>query len=80
RIAFSGHRGYHLKVESEDLRTLNSDERREIVDYLTGDNISFETLGLGEKSLMIHGLSKENIGWSQKIMKKIIEVLNQPKN
>jgi DNA primase small subunit len=80
RIAFSGHRGYHLKVESEDLRKLNSDERREIVDYLTGENISFETLGLGEKSHMIHGLSKENIGWSQKIMKKIIEVLNQPKN
>jgi len=80
RIAFSGHRGYHLKVESEELRKLNSDERRELVDYLTGENISFEVLGLGEKSYMIHGLSKENIGWSQKIMKKIIEVLNQPEN
>ena len=79
RIAFSGHRGYHLKVESEELRKLNSDERREIVDYLTGENISFEALGLGEKSLMIHGLSKENIGWSQKIMKKIEEILCKPK-
>jgi DNA primase small subunit len=80
RIAFSGHRGYHLKVESEELRKLNSDERREIVDYLTGENVSFEVLGLGEKSQMIHGLSKENIGWSQKIMKKVIEILNRPKN
>lgn len=79
KIAFSGHRGYHLKVESEELRKLNSDERREIVDYLTGENISFEVLGLGEKSLMIHGLSKENIGWSQKIMKKIEEILCKPK-
>ncbi len=79
RIAFSGHRGYHLKVESEELRKLNSDERREIVDYLTGENISFEVLGLGEKSQMIHGLSKENIGWSQKIMKKIEETLCKPK-
>jgi DNA primase small subunit len=79
RIAFSGHRGYHLKVESEELRKLNSDERREIVDHLTGENISFEVLGLREKSLMIQGLSKENIGWSQKIMEKIIEVLKQPK-
>jgi len=79
RIAFSGHRGYHLKVESEELRKLNSDERREIVDYLTGENISFEVLGLGEKSQMIHGLSKENIGWSQKIMKKIEEILCKPK-
>ena len=79
RVAFSGHRGYHLKVESEELRKLNSDERREIVDYLTGENISFEVLGLGEKFQMIHGLSKENIGWSQKIMKKIEDILCKPK-
>jgi len=79
RIAFSGHRGYHLKVESEELRKLNSDERREIVDYLTGENIAFEVLGLGEKFQMIHGLSKENIGWSQKIMRKIEEILCKPK-
>jgi len=79
RIAFSGNRGYHLKVESEELRKLNSDERREIVDYLTGENIAFEVLGLGEKFQMIHGLLKENIGWSQKIMRKIEEILSKPK-
>ncbi|MBA7667828.1 hypothetical protein ES703_75928 [subsurface metagenome] len=28
---------------------------------------------------MIHGLSKENIGWSQKIMKKIEDILCKPK-
>jgi DNA primase small subunit len=78
RIAFSGHRGYHLKVESEELRKLNSDERREIVDYLTGDNISFELLGLIERGNVIHGLLKENLGWSNKIMSKIEEVLLKP--
>jgi len=78
RIAFSGHRGYHLKVESEELRKLNSDERREIVDYLTGDNISFELLGLTERSNQIFGLLKENLGWSQKIMNKIEKILDQP--
>ncbi|MBY8978904.1 MAG: hypothetical protein KGD72_00805 [Candidatus Lokiarchaeota archaeon] len=78
KIAFSGHRGYHLKIESEDLRTLNSEERREIVEYVSGKNINFEVLGLSEKSSIIYGLLEENIGWSQKIMKKIIEVLNKP--
>jgi len=78
RIAFSGHRGYHLKVESEELRKLNSDERREIVDYLTGDNISFELLGLTERTNEIYGLLKENLGWSQKIMNNIEELLNLP--
>ncbi len=71
QIAFSGHRGYHLKVENDEIRTLSSEERREIVDYLTGENISFEILGLREKSEGIYGLSKTNIGWSQKIVQQI---------
>ena len=79
KIAFSGHRGYHLKIEGDELRMLNSDERREIVDYLTGKNISFELLGLIERSKEIHGLSKENLGWSQKIMRKVEEFLSKPK-
>ena len=78
KIAFSGHRGYHLKVEKEEIRKLSSDERREIVDYLTGENLSFEILGLNKKSDTIYGLLKENIGWSQKIMNKIEEILQKP--
>ena len=77
KIGFSGHRGYHLKIEGEDLRKLSSEERREIVDYLTGKNINFEILGLNERFNRINGLLEENIGWSQKIMKQIIELLNR---
>jgi DNA primase small subunit len=76
KVAFSGHRGYHLKVENDKIRTLTSDERREIVDYLTGENISFEILGLRNAPEGIYGLSKENIGWSQKILEKIEELLS----
>ena len=79
KIAFSGHRGYHLKIEGEDLRKLSSEERREIVDYVSGKNINFEILGLNERFNRINGLLEENIGWSQKIMKRIIELLHQPK-
>jgi len=78
KIAFSGHRGYHLKIESEDLRKLSSEERREIVDYITGENINFEILGLNERFNIIYGLLEENIGWSQKIMNKIEKLLNKP--
>lgn len=77
-VVFSGHRGYHLKIENKDIRTLSSDERREIVDYVTGKNISFEILGLRELGGSIYGLSMENIGWSHKIMKKTEEILRQP--
>jgi len=35
KVAFSGHRGYHVHVYDERFRDLGSAERREIVDYLT---------------------------------------------
>ncbi len=74
-IAFSGHRGYHLKVEDDRMRQLSSESRREIVDYLTGHNISFEILGLRKFSQNIYGFLKENIGWPQKILLKLEDIL-----
>ncbi|TFG16779.1 MAG: hypothetical protein EU531_05335 [Promethearchaeota archaeon] len=76
-IAFSGHRGYHLKVEDENLRTLSSDARREIVDYLTGDNLNFELLGLRTRSGIVYGISQENIGWAEKLYNEIERLLKQ---
>lgn len=78
KIAFSGHRGYHVKLENDIMRSLSSAKRREIVDYLTGDNISLELLGLYEKGGSIYGLSKSNLGWSSKILKYIEELLQKP--
>lgn len=79
-LVFSGHRGYHLKIEEERIRKLSSDERREIADYLTGENISFEVLGLQVKGGIIFGFSRDSIGWVQKIFRKIEEILNKPNN
>ena len=76
-VAFSGHRGFHIKVENEKIRTLSSESRREIVDYLSGNNISFEVLGFRNIGQSMYGLRKDNIGWSQKIVKKIEGILNQ---
>ncbi|TFF96612.1 MAG: hypothetical protein EU544_00360 [Promethearchaeota archaeon] len=70
-LAFSGHRGYHLKVQNEKIRSLTSEERREIVDYVSGHNLSYEALGLRERGNTIFGLLKDNIGWSHKIVTKI---------
>lgn len=77
-IAFSGHRGYHLKIEDERLRGLSSDERREIADYVSGENISYDILGVQEKSGNIFGFSKVNLGWAQKILRKIEDTLSKP--
>ena len=38
-VVFSGGRGYHIYVRREDVFTLGSDERREIVSYITGESL-----------------------------------------
>ncbi|MHA2130573.1 MAG: DNA primase small subunit domain-containing protein, partial [Promethearchaeota archaeon] len=76
-VAFSGHRGYHLKVSNDAIRTLTSDERREIADYVSGENISFEIWGLKERGGIIFGFTNDNIGWAQKIITKLEEILSK---
>ncbi|TXT62449.1 MAG: DNA primase small subunit PriS [Promethearchaeota archaeon] len=76
-IAFSGHRGYHLKLEDEKIRTLTSNERRELADYLTGNNISFEILGFQQIQSNIYGFTGNSFDWSRKIVNKIKEILMQ---
>jgi DNA primase small subunit len=36
RVFFSGHRGYHVHVEAEAIKSLDSVARKEIVDYVSG--------------------------------------------
>jgi DNA primase small subunit len=78
KVAFSGHRGYHLKIEDNYLRILTSDQRREIVNYITGEGISYEILGLRRKGENIFGFSRDTIGWPQKISREIEALLTKP--
>ncbi|MFB6120566.1 MAG: DNA primase small subunit PriS [Halobacteriaceae archaeon] len=43
-VAFSGGRGYHVHVRDPDVRALESEERREIVDYVRGTGLDFEAV------------------------------------
>jgi DNA primase small subunit len=49
-IAFSGGRGYHVKIRSEAFLTLNSPERRDIVDYILGTGVDPAEWVVGPKS------------------------------
>lgn len=44
RIAFSGGRGYHIHVTDPRVHELGSPERREIVDYVTGNGLAIARL------------------------------------
>jgi len=64
-VFFSGHRGYHIHVESESVRTLDSVARKEIVDYVCGLGLDLPldifTAGNLEASL-------EGFGWRKRIV------------
>ncbi len=49
-VFFSGHRGYHVHVEDEAVRSLDALARKEIVDYVTGLGLSVLDKDSKEKS------------------------------
>jgi len=70
-VFFSGHRGYHVHVENEDTRTLDSIARKEIVDYVSGLGLDVLSHGLNERSLReaqpSQGPPSGKSGWSRRL-------------
>jgi len=75
-VAFSGHRGYHVQVEDEAVRTLDSMARREIADYLMGTGLEPTLHGVDAKVCV--GPSLEDTGWKGRIAKGTYELLSAP--
>ncbi|MEM2942942.1 MAG: DNA primase small subunit PriS [Candidatus Bathyarchaeia archaeon] len=78
RVNFSGHRGYHLHVESEEVKSLSSEDRREIVDYVTGTGLEPELLGLLDtegRLKVAGGPHPSDSGWRGRIARGIMQVL-----
>jgi DNA primase small subunit len=67
RTFFSGHRGYHIHVESETVKALDSIARKEIVDYVSGLGLETALHGLDENDL--RNLSVNDSGWRGRIAK-----------
>lgn len=67
KCSFSGHRGYHICIESDDVLGLDTFARKEIVDYVTGTGIDVTLHGLNEVrsggSRIITGPSLGDAGW-----------------
>jgi len=73
-VSFSGHRGYHVHVESEEIRTLDQMARKEIVDYLVGIGLEIGFHGL-ERARVLTGPSLEDSGWRGRIARGTYEFL-----
>jgi len=89
-LYFSGGRGYHCHVKDKKILNLDSGERREIVDYITGrdlkDSLIFREEITGTKSYgRIRFASGKSLkmpkpdesGWKGRISRGVIEIINE---
>jgi len=71
-VVFSGHRGYHIHCFHPALHSLGSQERREIVDYVSGTGIDFRYHGFVENTYGVpQGPDSRSPGWEGKIAEGI---------
>lgn len=71
-VFFSGHRGYHVYVENELIKSAEADARKEIVDYICGLGFDVTFHDLGEKdwksTSASKNLSADDFGWRGRVM------------
>lgn len=84
QIVFSGSRGYHVHVRDETIQHLDSDARREIVDYVRGIGLEFDELldeetvaGLGRKTPAENRYLPTEGGWGRRIHQRLLDVLGE---
>ena len=81
RIFFSGHRGYHVHVNSKDLSGLDEEERKEIVDYVLGLGLETKLQGLNQTSsggiTTVEGPLIGEPGWRGRIVTGIYDLLGE---
>jgi len=68
-VCFTGHRGYHIHVNSKEALQLTSDERKEILDYV---------MGVGIDSIILNLINEQAYGWAERIASAIKN--NESKN
>lgn len=78
-VAFSGHRGFHVHVEAENIRRLSQIARKEIVDYIIGLGLEtsfyiFEQKSSGRTGVLV-GPDLGDLGWKGRIARGTYEFL-----
>lgn len=89
-LYFSGGRGYHCHIKDPVVLDLDSNERREIVDYITGrdlqDSLIFHEQATGRKSYGSHSFASgkslkmptpDQGGWKGRISRGIIDLVHE---
>ncbi|UTF55132.1 DNA primase small subunit PriS [Natronosalvus rutilus] len=82
-VVFSGGRGYHVHVRDECVQQLESDHRREIVDYVRGIGLEYDALietetvaGLGRKTPTQRRHLSINGGWGRRTHRRFMDYVD----
>lgn len=84
-VVFSGGRGYHIHVRDQRILAFGSDERREIVDYLTGRGLVMDRFihmapmegDFGkDRAFRLRAPPAESSGWGGRINRSIVAFVN----
>jgi len=77
-VVFSGGRGYHVHVRDDNVQRLESDARREIVDYVRGIGLAPEQL---ETTAMRGGVTQRVLetegGWGERVHERLLEYVDE---
>ena len=83
-IVFSGGRGYHVHVRAPEVRTLSREARREVVDYVRGIDVEFESLlatetvaGLGRKTPTEKRTLQTAGGWGRRVHRHLLSFVDE---
>lgn len=83
QVNFSGSRGYHVRAYKKEAQMLGRQERREIVDYIEGGGLDFESFFFsepvaGSRFERLIGPSPSMGGFKGKFAKRIIKMIKEP--
>ena len=88
-VVFSGGRGYHIHIRDPRIFALGGDERREIVDYLTGRGLDIERLRFkvsisgdvgAEKVRALRCQSENSPGWGGRFNEAVVRFAEEIRN
>ncbi len=81
-LFFSGHRGYHLHIISDNLKTLDDVQRKEIVDYVMALGLDPAEQGLYQDLLenrhpIVVGPDLTDPGWRGRLARGVYQILTE---
>ncbi len=75
-FSFSGSKGFHVHLRSKEIEKLSPKARVELVDYLTGNGLDFESIGFYYDKKVMHSPKKELAkGWQKIILNELIKLI-----